>query len=227
MLRKAPTTACRRSSFDSWARVLATRARQCGAYSPCPRLAAQPQLVYLPLYPIVCLGSCTLASTAPFAASCPAPQSSSQRAPLDPLVLAAAELSAQELSQRDPSSSRPLDLDERRSASCGATRIYRVIHRVRHVGPRADGNNLDFVWACLSRESFKRCQLYVRRDVFTHLLTQLLKASAQTRIPTSPTSTVDVDAAIDDDKSTASLAVSARPAHILRTGGALIYIYMT
>ena len=93
----ARTTVCRRSSRGRWARLLAARARQLGEYRPCPRLPAQPQLASLPLHPIVCLGSRTQASTAPFAACCPAPKVSSQRAHVDPLVLAAGKPSAQGL----------------------------------------------------------------------------------------------------------------------------------
>ena len=94
---KRPTRAYRSSSCGRRARVLAARARQHGACSPCPRLAAQRQLASLPVYPIVCLGSRSLASTAPFAASCLAPQPSSHRAHVDPLLLPPSKPSAQGL----------------------------------------------------------------------------------------------------------------------------------
>ena len=95
--RERRTTACRSSSCDRRARLLAGRARGRGAYPPCPCLAAQPQLASLPVHPIVCLGSRSLASTAPFVASCPAPQPSSQARSFDPLALAAGKPSPQGL----------------------------------------------------------------------------------------------------------------------------------
>lgn len=132
--RKRRTTACRSSSCGRWARLLAGRARQLGEYLPCPRLAAQPQLASLPLHPMLCLRSRSQASTAPFAASCPAPQPSSQARSFHPLVLAAGEPSAQGPPSRDLSSPRPLAVEERRRALCGARHVYGAMHRVRACG---------------------------------------------------------------------------------------------